>query len=151
MSNSKEDKTPKITDFTVKTPDTTVLKRTSSEISPAEKHTVPKKPNIEDTTTELKNDSSHTVTRTDLQQLLEPLVCELKSLQESFNQTNGKLDSNYDKLEKAITKQKEEFSTELQSLKHTFDNHKDEIAEKVKLTFEKNDSHIQSYKKKTNH
>ena len=33
---------------------------------------------------------------------------------------------------------------ELQNLKHTFDNHKDEIAEKVKLTFEKNDSHIQN-------
>ena len=87
MSNSKENKTPKITDFTVKTPDTTALKRTSSEISPVEKTHCAKKPNIEDTKTRLNNDSSHTGTRTDLQQLLKPLVGELTSLRESFDQT----------------------------------------------------------------
>ena len=37
MSNIKEDKILKITDFTIKTADTTALKRTSSEISTTEK------------------------------------------------------------------------------------------------------------------
>ena len=87
------DKITKITDFAVETPECGATKRPSSEISPAEKIQIAKKANIE-SSNKTKEDQNEAITKSDLQQLLEPLVKEFKSIRESLDQTNSKLDTN---------------------------------------------------------
>ena len=107
--------TPKITLLTTKTMDhRNSVKRTSSAISPIEQETTMKKPNIDFTMANSEPMLPRSVVpQPDFHDLIEPIMCEFKSLKDTMATQEGKISEELSQLKTVIKKQKEEIVSEI--------------------------------------
>ena len=122
--------TPKITDiFNSKTPSSPqAIKRTSSQLSPANDDQQTKKQNTN------TNMDEH-VSSTNYIQLLDPLLSQFKSLRESVDNKVGSL-------EQAIQQQRKEVTDELHKIETSLIQHKEELTQQFKSDIQENKDNI---------
>ena len=122
--------TPKITDiFNSKTPSSPqTIKRTSSQLSPANDDQQTKKQNTN------TNMDEH-VASTNYTQLLDPLLSQFKSLRESVDNKVGSL-------EQAIQQQRKEVTDELHKIETSLIQHKEELTQQFKSDIQENKDNI---------
>ena len=122
--------TPKITDiFNSKTPSSPqTVKRTSSQLSPADDDQQTKKQN---TNTYI---DEH-VSLTNYAQLLDPLLSQFKSLRESVDNKVGSL-------EHAIQQQRKEMAEEIHKIETSLIQHKEELTQQFKNDIQENKDNI---------
>ena len=122
--------TPKIMDiFNSKTPSSPqTIKRTSSQLSPANDDQQTKKQNTN------TNMDEH-VASTNYIQLLDPLLSQFKSLRESVDNKVGSL-------EQAIQQQRKEVTDELHKIETSLIQHKEELTQQFKSDIQENKDNI---------